>query len=172
MAKLKSGTRIYGDATIDNKLQVTSGPILVGTATSTGTSSQPLQISGNAYISGALGVGVTNNTTSGSIVVSGTVTANSDERLKKNVKTISNALEKVLSLRGVEYDRIDTEDHQIGLIAQEVEKIIPEVVYPKQPHPDYESKSVAYANIIGLLIEAIKEQNIEIQKLKKKIEES
>ena len=60
MAKLKSGTRIYGDATVDNKLQVTSGPVLVGTATSTGTASQPLQVSGGAYVSGNLGIGTTN----------------------------------------------------------------------------------------------------------------
>ena len=60
MAKLKSGTRIYGDATVDNKLQVTSGPVLVGTATSTGTASQPLQVTGGAYVSGNLGIGTTN----------------------------------------------------------------------------------------------------------------
>ena len=76
--------------------------------------------------------------------------------------TIENALEKVLSLRGVEYDRIESGEHQIGVIAQEVEKIIPEVVYGG------EIKSVAYANIVALLIEAIKEQQKEIEELKKK----
>lgn len=86
-----------------------------------------------------------------------TVTANSDEKLKKNIKTIENALDKVLSLRGVEYDRTDIQDHQIGVIAQEVEKIIPEVVYGD------ETKSVAYSNLIGLLIEAIKELNKKIE---------
>ena len=101
------------------------------------------------------------------LVVSGTITANSDETLKENVITIENALEKVLSLRGVEYDRIDNGEHQIGVIAQEVEKVIPEVVYPKSPSADYETKSVAYANLIGLLIEAIKEQQKEIDELKK-----
>ena len=62
MAKLKSGTRIYGDATVDNKLQITSGPVLVGTATSTGTVSQNLQVTGGAYFSGTanFGIGVTN----------------------------------------------------------------------------------------------------------------
>ena len=62
MAKLKSGTRIYGDATVDNKLQVTSGPVLVGTATSTGTASQPLQVTGGAYVSGNIGIATTNPT--------------------------------------------------------------------------------------------------------------
>ncbi len=72
-------------------------------------------------------------------------------------------------MRGVEYDRIDNGDHQIGVIAQEVEQIIPDVVYPKQPAPNYERKSVAYGNLVGLLIEAIKEQNLEIQRLKEKL---
>ena len=60
MAKLKSGTRIYGTATIDNKLQITSGPVLVGTVSSTGTASQPLQVTGGTYISGSVGIGTTN----------------------------------------------------------------------------------------------------------------
>lgn len=114
---------------------------------------------------------LTFNPSTGNLVAGGTVTANSDEKLKTNIKTIENALHKVLSLRGVEFDRIDTGDHQIGVVAQEVEKIIPEVVYPKQPAPDYETKSVAYANLIGLLIEAVKEQNQRIVELERKLEE-
>jgi hypothetical protein len=105
----------------------------------------------NANIGGGLNV-------TGDITASGTVTANSDEKLKENVITIENALEKVLSLRGVEYDRIDSGDHQIGVIAQEVEKVVPAVVYGD------EIKSVAYANLVGLLIEAIKEQHKEIER--------
>ena len=77
--------------------------------------------------------------------------------------TIINALEKVLSLRGVEYDRIDSGDHQIGVIAQEIEKTVPEVVYGD------EIKSVAYGNLVGLLIEAIKEQQKEIEEIKKNL---
>ena len=99
------------------------------------------------------------------LVCGGTITANSDEKLKKNVITIENALEKVLSLRGVEYDRIDSRDHHIGVIAQEVEKVVPAVVYGD------EIKSVAYGNLVGLLIEAIKEQQKEIDELKKKFNE-
>jgi hypothetical protein len=114
---------------------------------------------------------LTFNPSTGNMVVGGTVTANSDEKLKTNIKTITNALEKVLSLRGVEYDRVDTGEHQIGVIAQEVEKIIPEVVYPKGPYPDYETKSVAYSNLIGLFIEAIKDLKLEIEELKKQIKE-
>lgn len=115
---------------------------------------------------------LTFNPSTGNLVVGGTVTANSDESLKVNIKTIDNALDKVLSLRGVEYDRVDIQDHQIGVIAQEVEKIVPDVVYPKQESPDYEIKSVAYSNLIGLLIEAIKEQNLKISDLEKRLGES
>jgi hypothetical protein len=104
-------------------------------------------------------------TSGGDATFSGTVTANSDEKLKKNVKTIENALEKTLNLRGVEFDRIETEEHQIGVIAQEVEKIIPEVVYENEN----DIKSVAYGNIVGLLIEAIKEQQTEINELKENL---
>ncbi len=60
MAKLKSGTRIYGNATVDSALTITSGPTLIGTGTSTGTASQPLQVTGGAYFSGSVGVGITN----------------------------------------------------------------------------------------------------------------
>ena len=81
-------------------------------------------------------------------------------KLKTNIKTIDNALDKTLKLRGVEFDRTDRVDHQIGVIAQEVEKIIPEVV-----HGD-ETKSVSYGNLVGLLIEAIKELKKEIDDLK------
>jgi hypothetical protein len=173
---LGSSNNIVGSAlSISGISTFTNGPVLIGGGTSTGTASQSLQVTGissNVYIGGGLGVGVTNNTTTGNIVVSGTVTANSDAKLKTNVKTIENALDKVLSLRGVEYDRIDTGDHQIGLIAQEVEKIIPQVVYPKQPAPDYEIKSVSYQNIVGLLIEAIKEQDKRILELERKLGEN
>ena len=99
-------------------------------------------------------------TSGGNLTAQGSVDSASDLKLKTNVITIENALDKVLQLRGVEFDRVDMEDHQIGLIAQEVEKIIPEVV-----HGD-ETKSVSYGNLVGLLIEAIKELKKEIDDLK------
>jgi hypothetical protein len=63
MAQLKGGTRIYGDATVDNKLQITSGPVIVGAATSTGTANQRLQVTGGASFTGtgsSVGIGTTN----------------------------------------------------------------------------------------------------------------
>ena len=106
--------------------------------------------------------------TGGNLTASGTVTANSDIKLKKNIKTIENALDKVLNLRGVEFDRIDSNEHQIGVIAQEIEKIIPEVVHYSK---ETDTKSVAYGNITAVLIEAIKEQQQTINSLRTEIEE-
>jgi hypothetical protein len=90
----------------------------------------------------------------------------SDARLKENVSTIENALDKVLALRGVEFNFIDERVHErkIGLIAQEVEEILPQVV--KEDNSEDKIKSVSYANIVALLIEAIKEQQKEIEQLK------
>lgn len=94
----------------------------------------------------------------GNGLFSGNVTAYSDIRLKTNVSTIDNALEKVLKLRGVYYDKEGSRN--IGVIAQEIEQTLPEVVV------DGEYKSVAYGNIVGILIEAIKELETQIQQLK------
>ena len=112
----------------------------------------------------------------GSIVSSGTVTANSDIKLKTNIKTIDNAIAKVLQLRGVEYDRLDMDnEHQIGVIAQEVEKVIPEVVkdnvqYDPETGEEDTIKSVNYGNMVALLIEAVKEQNATINTLKEELQ--
>jgi hypothetical protein len=95
----------------------------------------------------------------------GTVTSNSDEKLKNNIKTIDNALEKVMNLRGVEFDYVGSGAHSIGFIAQEVEKVVPELVFGIDP------KSVAYQNFVALLVEAVKEQNILINNLKERIEQ-
>lgn len=88
----------------------------------------------------------------------------SDQRAKTNIVTIDNALEKTLQLRGVEFDWKESGQHAIGVIAQEVEQIIPEVV-----NDNGELKSVSYGNIVGLLIEAIKEQQKQIEELQNKI---
>jgi hypothetical protein len=92
-------------------------------------------------------------------------TGASDERIKTNIRTIENALDKTLLLRGVNYNdiRIEPDKLRMGLIAQEVELIIPEVV-----HTDEKTtmKSIEYQNIVGLLVEAIKEQQKQINDLK------
>jgi hypothetical protein len=159
-SKLSGVTAESGVSIIDNT--TTNSTFYVGITSSLSGLSTSLNISSTK---------LTFNPSTGNLVAGGTVTANSDEKLKANIKTIDNALDKVLSLRGVEFDRIDTGEHQIGVIAQEVEKIMPEVVYPKSPMPNYETKSVAYANLVGLLIEAIKEQNVRIEELERRLGE-
>ena len=95
---------------------------------------------------------------SGAITSSGDVTAFSDMNLKTDIRPIDNPLSKVCDLRGVYF----TKDGEAGtgVIAQEVENILPEVV------KDGEYKSVAYGNMVGILIEAIKELKAEVEKLK------
>jgi hypothetical protein len=92
------------------------------------------------------------------------VTAFSDVRLKQEIDTIDNALERVTSMRGVFFDRKDnSEVRQTGVIAQEVEPFLPEVV--RETKDEKKIKSVAYGNMVGVLIEAIKELNAKIEEL-------
>ena len=103
---------------------------------------------------------------SGTLTMTGDVIAYSDERLKENVQTIDGALDKVLSMRGVYYNRTDLEDkrRKVGVIAQEVEKVLPEVV--SQYSEDDDTRAVDYGKMVGVLIEAIKEQQKQIDELK------
>lgn len=87
----------------------------------------------------------------------------SDARLKENVETITNALGKTMDLRGVNYNWISNGEYTMGVIAQEVEQVIPEVVTTKADG----TKTVNYQAIVGLLIESIKELKEEIDALKK-----
>ena len=90
---------------------------------------------------------------SGTITATGDVTASSDARLKTDVEPVSDALDRVRKLRGVTFTRRDTSSRGIGLVAQELAPIVPEAV---MTHDDG-LMSVAYGNLVGLLIEAIKE---------------
>lgn len=101
---------------------------------------------------------------SGNFVASGNVTAYSDERLKTNIKTIENALDTVSKMRGVTYERIDSGIKGVGVIAQEMKEVLPEVVMEALSDDEY--MSVSYGNIVGVLIEAIKELKAEIEELK------
>lgn len=126
-------------------------------------------ISGNLLIRDNTTTRFTFARTTGNFTATGDVTAFSDITLKKNIELIPNALDKVLNLRGVTYNRIDIENEpkQSGVIAQEVEKVLPEVVHTNGDG----IKSVSYGNMVGLLIEAIKEQQQQIDELKRKLEE-
>lgn len=102
----------------------------------------------------------------------------SDERAKVNVVELESSLDKVLSLRGVSFDwnpevvpsLAEEQDRQIGLIAQEVEEIVPEVVSVEKVEGQ-ELKSVRYENLVALLIEGMKEQQQQIEDLKQRVSE-
>jgi len=104
-----------------------------------------------------------NVTLGGTLTATGDVIAYSDERLKENVKTLNGS--KVLKMRGVSFDRSDTGKFSSGVIAQELQKIAPELVVD-----DNGTLGVAYGNLAGYLIEAIKKQQKQINKLTKIIE--
>lgn len=107
---------------------------------------------------------------SGSIYATGDVVAYSDCRKKTNIVTINNALETVTKMRGVFYDKIGEEEkgRQLGVIAQEVNEVLPEAVtYAK----DIDEYGVKYGNMVGLLLEAIKEQQSQIESQKTEISE-
>jgi hypothetical protein len=120
---------------------------------------------GNLFITGGnVGIGLTAPSyklhVGGDIYATGKVVAFSDERLKTEIAPIENSLNKVSNLRGVEYKMLNSDEKQIGVIAQEVEKVCPEFVVSND-----EYKGVCYGNMVGLLIEAIKELNEKINKL-------
>ena len=100
---------------------------------------------------------------SGAVIAQGNVTAFSDERLKENVETIEGALDKVSQMRGVTFNyKSELNDGQrgTGVIAQEMQQVMPEVI------EEGEYLSVAYGNIVGVLIESIKELKTQIEELK------
>ena len=125
-----------------------------------------LNTNGDSYFDGGnFGIGITSPTeklhVSGNILASGDITAYSDDSLKTNVQVIDNAVGKVEQLRGVTFDRIEDGSTSTGVIAQELKEVLPEAV-----HTDEQGvHSVAYGNVVGLLIEAIKEQQKQIDEL-------
>ena len=136
---LKDGGTQFGVfSNVSSNLQIKSGSTTVATFSGA-----------NTTLAGTLA--------SGAITSSGDVTAFSDMRLKSDIRTIDNALNRVCDLRGVFF----TKDNEAGtgVIAQEVENILPEVVHSGV------YKSVAYGNMVGVLIEAIKELRSQVKSL-------
>jgi hypothetical protein len=112
---------------------------------------------------GTIGAGTLNISASGGLINTGDITAYSDARIKTNLEIIPDALNKVCQLNGYTFDRTDiTVPRKSGVIAQEVLKVLPEVVTETESG----MYSVAYGNMVGLLIEAIKELKAEIEVLK------
>jgi hypothetical protein len=153
---------VAGDITLD----AGGGDIVLGDdgtqfGSLTNSSSNLIIKSGSTTAATFSGANVTfaGTLASGAITSSGDVTAFSDMRIKHDIETIEGALAKVSDMRGVYFKRNNGEAGT-GVIAQEIENILPEVV------KDGEYKSVAYGNMVGILIEAIKELKAEVEKLK------
>ena len=132
--------------------------------------------SGGCQVTGALGIGTTSvGATAGELRATNEITAyySSDERLKENITTIEDALEKVNSIRGVEFDwKADhiksrggedgyfVRKHDVGILAQDVKKVCPEVVAEKEDG----TLGVKYEKLIGLLVQAINELSAKVNK--------
>lgn len=135
----------YTKVTVDAKGRVTMGASLASADVTGALGYTPANKAGESF-TGSISV-------SGTITATGDVTAFSDARLKTDVETVSDALDRVRQLRGVTFSRRDTGSRGIGLVAQELAPIVPEAV---TTHDDG-LMSVAYGNLVGLLIEAVKE---------------
>lgn len=161
---------VYANGSV--RLAEFSGNVSIGTA----TNSSKLFVNGNTTVNGSINVTSTaalgNTSITGFITATGDITAFfSDDRLKDRYSNIPNAIEKVKSLNGFYYEpNITAQDlgyqkeMHVGVSAQEVNAIMPEIVVPAPIDNKY--MTVKYDKLIPLLIEAIKEQQIQIDELK------
>ena len=160
---------------------VDASPSLVGPAGADGADGTTYTTTSNVQL-GSLGIGTPASGTSGEIRATNNITAyySSDFRLKENIKPLENPLNKLNSIRGVSFDWTEEEIQRrggiddyfvrksdIGVIAQEIETVLPEAVATR---PDG-YKAVRYELIIPLLIECLKTQQEQINSLKKQLEE-
>ena len=99
------------------------------------------------------------------ILTAGQFNATSDIKLKENITTIESGLDKVCQLRGVEFDFKSNGQHSLGVIAQEVEQVLPDLVSEVDG-----TKTVAYANLTAVLIEAVKELKAEVAELRARLD--
>lgn len=109
------------------------------------------------------------NMNSGDFISHGNVVAYSDIKLKKELEIIPNAIEKIQAINGYTFTRKDTGERQTGVIAQEIQKVLPEAVTETMDNKENVVLSVAYGNLVGLLIEGIKDLKKEIEELKTQI---
>jgi len=162
-----------------NRITITNGSGSI-------TISAPQDIASSSNVQfGSLGIGTSASGTAGEIRATNQITSHySDERLKEDIVGIKDALEKVMSLRGVTYKPNSIAEslgykkqNEVGVIAQDVEKVLPEAVKPapfdimlfenteiSKSGQNY--KTVQYEKLVPLLIEAIKELNKEVKELK------
>jgi len=146
-----------GEGTIGGTLTISGGKVGIGTS----SPGKELDVSGRVHSSG-------NITTESDITASGSSTAtafyySSDRSLKSSIQPIPDALEKVLVLEGVSFRWKNSGKPSVGLIAQDVEDVFPELV---GTNPETGLKTVEYGNLVAVLIEALKEQQAEIAQLR------
>jgi hypothetical protein len=166
--------KTYVDAQDALRLPLTGGTLSGNLAIVNGTTQMRLTLgsSGGYFYGEATQAGWANsagtarvswNISTGDFTAAGNVTAYSDARLKENVQTIQDAVSLTKRLRGVFYDRIDTGEHGVGVIAQELREVLPQVVSDNDG-----TLSVAYGNLVGVLIEAVKELSARVEALEGK----
>tara|TARA_R100001463_G_scaffold771_8_gene3588 strand:+ start:1272 stop:2720 length:1449 start_codon:yes stop_codon:yes gene_type:complete len=156
----EGATANIGDVTTNTAQTISGAKTLSGLTTISNTTDSSSATGGNGALRTTGGASIAKKLYVGSTITgSADVVAYSDEKLKENVKTLNG--KKVLDMRGVSFDRVDTGKASSGVIAQEIEKVAPELVID-----DGNYKGVAYGNLVGYLIEAIKDQQKQINELK------
>jgi len=143
----------YLKVTVDAKGRVTGASAMTSGDVTGALGYTPANKAGDSF-TGSIAV-------SGSVTATGDITAYSDARLKADVETITGALDRVRKLRGVTFSRRETGNRGVGLIAQELALIVPEAV---MTHEDG-LLSVAYGNLVGVLIEAVKDLADKVERL-------
>ncbi|NEO98507.1 MAG: tail fiber domain-containing protein [Symploca sp. SIO2E9] len=179
---IASGTLAIGsDDPAEHKLKVTGGETYLEgalTVQHSGATSPALVVTKSDSDDDAVGIGKMPDSTdgvkldvNGKIRTTDKVLTNSDLTLKENIQTLKDGLSKILGLRGVSYkwknDKKAAQETQIGLVAQEVEKIFPELVSTDSQG----IKSLSYSKLIAPLIEAVKEQQNQISELVNQVQQ-
>ena len=168
-------TTFTADASSVTVEDITSGTYYVGAWENTGSQPKAYVETTNPVVitsDGRIGIGSTDPTAKldvdGGVIVSGVVTATdfnstSDARLKTNIKVIDNPTEKVLRIDGVSFNWIKDNKSSIGVIADNIKEVLPQLVSDTNP------KTVNYNGLVGLLIEVVKEQQSQIESLSERI---
>jgi hypothetical protein len=154
-----SGATLYGNGANLTSIQPITG----------GTTNAVAYATGATALATAPGILLTNPTLSDGTVVftcSGDIVAFSDRNIKTNIEPIPDALAKVLRIGGYTFTRTDGgSERRTGVIAQEIQDVLPEAVYTTENG----TLTVAYGNMVGLLIEAIKELEKTVRELQKQL---
>lgn len=133
-----------------------------------GTEKIRFDVGSDSFITNDLAIGSTSASeklhVTGNILATGNITAYSDERLKTNVQELDNTLSAIQNIRGVSYTRTDTKDNSIGVMAQDVETMFPELIAESNDG----MKSVNYNGLVGVLFSAVKELSATVKQLKER----